>query len=247
MSVLSDGTLKAMIESGKIGIDPYDETRVQAASIDICLGHEFRVMRNDSVPYIDVREPVESMMELVRKEDDEPFVLHPGEFALGTTLERVRVPRDLVCRLEGKSSLGRLGLVIHSTAGWIDPGFEGPITLEMSNDATVAIALYPRMPVGQFTFMHMDMAVQKPYNGKYQHQDGPMASQMHQNFGESQEINPDDLEVGRERYELGADHWTQTSIKHKPTGIVVKSERHESQLKADQEAMQALREVLAKR
>lgn len=245
MSVLSDGTLKAYIANRKIIIDPYDESRVQAASIDICLGHQFRVMRNDSVPYIDVREPVDDMMELVEKEDDEAFVLHPGEFVLGTTLETIAVPHDLVCRLEGKSSLGRLGLVIHSTAGWIDPGFRGNITLEMSNDATVAIAIYPKMPVGQLTFLRMDTRVQNPYSGKYQNQTTPMASQMHQNFAESQEIDSGDLKIEHtyDRTELKV----TTHVTHKPTGLTYASGFKKSKLDADQAAMAGLRELLAKR
>jgi dCTP deaminase len=182
MSVLSDTTLKALIADEQIGIDPYDPELIQAASIDIRLGYEFKVMDHTSIPYIDVREPVDDLMTLVTKTKDEPFILHPGEFALGTTLETVRVPNWLVCRLEGKSSLGRLGLVIHSTAGWIDPGFEGPITLEMSNDSGIAVAIYPEMPVGQFSFLRLDQACANPYRGKYFRQDGPTPSRMSENF-----------------------------------------------------------------
>lgn len=182
MTVLSSQSIKRYIENGWIGLEPYDPELVQPASIDIRLGYEFRVMEHTSIPYVDVKKPIKDFTTLVTKTADEPFILHPGEFALGTTLEVIRVPRELVCRLEGKSSLGRLGLVIHSTAGWIDPGFEGPITLEMSNDSPVAIAIYPEMPVGQFTFLKMDTRVAAGYDGKYQNQEGPAASEMHQNF-----------------------------------------------------------------
>src|SRR3954469_10497399 len=130
--VLSDLTIKEEIAAGRLVFDPYDESLVQPSSVDMRVDRSFRVFNNSRYPYIDVREPMENLTELVSVEDDEPFVLHPGEFVLGQTLERVRLPDDLVARLEGKSSLGRLGLVIHSTAGFVDPGFEGDLTLELS-------------------------------------------------------------------------------------------------------------------
>jgi dCTP deaminase len=147
----------------------------------------FRVFNNSRYPYIDVREPMENLTELVTVEEEEPFVLHPGEFVLGQTLERVRLPDDLVARLEGKSSLGRLGLVIHSTAGFVDPGFEGNLTLELSNLATLPITIYHGMPIGQISFMRMDGSVEHAYGAseagsKYQGQTEPTASRFYLNF-----------------------------------------------------------------
>ncbi len=130
--VLSDRTIKQEVEAGRLVIDPYDESLVQPSSYDVRVDRSFRVFHNSRYPYIDVRKPTDDLTEKVEIADDEPFVLHPGEFVLGQTLERVKLPDDLVSRLEGKSSLGRLGLVIHSTAGFVDPGFEGNITLELS-------------------------------------------------------------------------------------------------------------------
>ena len=131
--VLSDRTIRRLLEEGRIGIDPYSEDLLQPSSVDVRVDRLFRVFRNSRYPYIDVKEPMEDLTELVEVADVEPFILHPGEFVLGSTLERVTLPDDLVARLEGKSSLGRLGLLIHSTAGFIDPGFDGHITLELSN------------------------------------------------------------------------------------------------------------------
>ena len=135
--VLSDRTIKEEIAAGRLVFDPYDESLVQPSSVDMRVDRSFRVFNNTRYPYIEVREPMEDLTSLVTVEEDEPFVLHPGEFVLGQTLERVRLPDDLVARLEGKSSLGRLGLVIHSTAGFVDPGFEGNLTLELSNLANL--------------------------------------------------------------------------------------------------------------
>ena len=154
--VLSDRTIKEEVAAGRLVFDPYDESLVQPSSVDMRVDRSFRVFNNSRYPYIDVREPMENLTELVTVEDDEPFVLHPGEFVLGQTLERVRLPDDLVARLEGKSSLGRLGLVIHSTAGFVDPGFEGNLTLELSNLANLPITIYHGMPIGQISFMRMD-------------------------------------------------------------------------------------------
>ena len=131
--VLSDRTIKAEIEAGRIVLDPFDEAMVQPSSVDVRVDRRFRVFNNARYPYIDVRQPMEELTEAVEITDEDPFILHPGEFVLGQTLERVRLPDDIVARLEGKSSLGRLGLLIHSTAGFVDPGFEGNLTLELSN------------------------------------------------------------------------------------------------------------------
>lgn len=185
--VLSDRTIKQEIAAGRLVFDPYDESLVQPSSVDVRVDRSFRVFNNSRYPYIDVRQPMEDLTELVTVGENEPFVLHPGEFVLGQTLERVRLPDDLVARLEGKSSLGRLGLVIHSTAGFVDPGFEGNLTLELSNQATLPITLYQGMPIGQISFMRMDEPVENPYGAravgsKYQGQDEPTPSRFYRNF-----------------------------------------------------------------
>ena len=185
--VLSDTTIRSEIEAGRIVIDPFDEGLVQPSSIDVRVDSRFRVFHNGRYPYIDVRQPMPDLTELVEVEGGEPFILHPGEFVLGQTLERVRLPDDLVARLEGKSSLGRLGLVIHSTAGFVDPGFEGNLTLELSNLANLPITIYHGMPIGQISFMRMDGAVEHAYGAseagsKYQGQTEPTASRFYLNF-----------------------------------------------------------------
>jgi len=164
---------------------------VQPGSIDVRVGNAFRVFRNSRYAYIDLKGPMEDLTELVTVTDDEPFILHPGEFVLGSTLERVRLPDDLVARLEGKSSLGRLGLLIHSTAGFIDPGWNGHVTLELSNVANLPITIYPGMKIGQISFMQMTEPAATPYGSeaigsKYKGQRGPTASRYWQNFDDSQ-------------------------------------------------------------
>ncbi len=185
--VLSDRTILAEIEAERIVIDPFDETLVQPASVDVRVDRSFRVFHNARYPYIDVRQPMEDLTELVEVHDDEPFILHPGEFVLGQTLERVTLPNDLVARLEGKSSLGRLGLLIHSTAGFVDSGFSGNLTLELSNVANLPITIYQGMPIGQISFMRMDGPVEHPYGSrdtgsKYQGQAEPTPSRFYLNF-----------------------------------------------------------------
>jgi dCTP deaminase len=187
--VLSDRTIKQEIAAGRLVFDPYDESLVQPSSVDVRVDGSFRVFNNSRYPYIDVKQPMEELTELVTVEDGEPFVLHPGEFVLGQTLERIRLPDDLVARLEGRSSLGRLGLVIHSTAGFVDPGFDGNLTLELSNLATLPITIYEGMPIGQISFMRMDEPVERPYGAretgsKYQGQAEPTASRFYLNFEE---------------------------------------------------------------
>ena len=140
--ILSDRDIRAEIASGRIVIDPYTPDAVQPSSVDLHIDRRFRVFRNTRYPFIDVRVDQPDLTELVEIVDDEPFILHPGEFVLGSTLERVALPDDLVARLEGKSSLGRLGLLIHSTAGYVDPGWDGNLTLELSNVANLPITLY---------------------------------------------------------------------------------------------------------
>ena len=186
--VLSDRMIREEIEAGRLVFDPYEPKMVQPSSVDVRVDSRFRVFHNARYPYIDVRQPMEDLTELVEVVGDEPFILHPGEFVLGQTLERVRLPDDLVARLEGKSSLGRLGLLIHSTAGFVDAGFEGNLTLELSNVANLPITIYHGMPIGQISFMRMDGPVENPYGSdragsKYQGQAEPTPSRFYLNFG----------------------------------------------------------------
>ncbi len=190
MSVLSDRDIRAAIEAGEIRIDPYDPRDLQPSSVDLHLDRSFRVFRNNRYAFIDVRAPQPDLTELLRIDDDEPFILHPGEFVLGQTLEWVELPNDLVARLEGKSSLGRLGLLIHSTAGYVDPGWKGNLTLELSNVANLPIALYYGMRIGQISFLRMSSVVDRPYGSselgsKYQGQSEPTASAFHRDFAEA--------------------------------------------------------------
>lgn len=185
--IFSDRSIREAIEIGSIQIDPYEPSFVQPSSIDLRVGSAFRVFVNHRYSEIDPRSPQQDLTQLVEVDDAEPFMLHPGEFVLGSTLERVKLGEDIVARLEGKSSLGRLGLLIHSTAGFIDPGFEGHITLELSNVATLPIAIYPGMKIGQVSFYQMTTAADRPYGSielgsKYQGQSGPTASRSHRDF-----------------------------------------------------------------
>ena len=185
--ILSDGDLRAEIKSGRIIIEPFDESCVQPSSIDVKVSNLFRVFRNHTAGVIDVKKDMTDLAELVEVPEDGVFMLHPGEFVLGSTLERVGVPNDLVARVEGKSSLGRLGLLIHSTAGFIDAGFDGHVTLELANVANLPITLYPGMKIGQVSFMKMTSPAEKPYGSgakgsKYQGQRGPTPSRYFENF-----------------------------------------------------------------
>ena len=187
--VLSDATIARLIEAGRIGIDPFDPELIQPSSVDVRVDRFFRVFRNNLAPYIDVKVE-QDLTELVEIEREEPFILHPGEFVLGSTLERIRLADDLVARLEGKSSLGRLGLLIHSTAGFIDPGWDGHVTLELSNVANLPITIYPAMKIGQVSFMQMTEPAETPYGSgalgsKYKGQRGPTASRYYKNFEEA--------------------------------------------------------------
>ena len=193
MAVLSDRDIRDAIEHGRVRLDPYDPTCIQPSSVDLHLDREFRVFRNNRYPYIDVRQSQPDLTELVAVEDDEPFILHPGEFVLGQTLEWVELPDDLVARLEGKSSLGRLGLLIHSTAGYVDPGWRGNLTLELSDVANLPIALYYGMKIGQISFFRMSSVVERPYGSrelgsKYQGQSTPTASAFYRDFEASRRV-----------------------------------------------------------
>jgi dCTP deaminase len=194
--VLSDRDIRAALESGRLRIKPYDPTCLQPSSVDLHLDRSFRVFRNNRYPYIDVRQPQPDLTELLTIGDNEPFVLHPGEFVLGQTQEWVELPDDLVSRLEGKSSLGRLGLLIHSTAGYVDPGWKGNLTLELSNVANLPISLYYGMKIGQISFLRMTSPVERPYGSpelgsKYQGQSQPTASAFHRDFGSEKAVAAD--------------------------------------------------------
>jgi dCTP deaminase len=185
--VLSDRDIRAEIASGRIVIDPFTPEAVQPSSVDLHLDRRFRVFRNSRYPFIDVRADQPELTELVEINGDDPFILHPGEFVLGSTLERVELPNDLVARLEGKSSLGRLGLLIHSTAGYVDPGWEGNLTLELSNVANLPITLYDGMKIGQISFQRLSSPAEVGYGdarigSKYRGQRDPTASLYHRDF-----------------------------------------------------------------
>ncbi len=185
--ILSDRTIKKEIAEGRIIIEPFDERSVQPSSVDLRLDHRFIVFRNHTLGHIDVKSNLEELTETVEASDDDPFILHPGEFVLGSTAERVAIPADLVGRIEGKSSLGRLGLLIHTTAGFVDAGWDGQLTLEFSNVASLPITLYPGMKIGQISFIQMTTDADNPYGtgvlgSKYQGQQGPRPSRYWENF-----------------------------------------------------------------
>ena len=185
--ILSDRTIREELATGRIVIDPLDETCIQPSSVDLRLDRLFRVFLNHTAPVIDVKKDLSDLTELIEIDAGDAFILHPGEFVLGSTAETVTLPDDLVARIEGKSSLGRLGLLIHRTAGFIDAGFSGHITLELSNVASLPITLYPGMKIGQVSFLRMTTPADVPYGSskvgsKYQGQRGPTPSRYWENF-----------------------------------------------------------------
>jgi dCTP deaminase len=185
--LLSDGDLRKEIDAGRLVLDPWDEAMLQPSSIDVRLDRFFRVFQNSRYTHIDPARQQDELTSPVETEGDEPFVLHPGEFVLGSTFESVSLPDDLAGRLEGKSSLARLGLLTHSTAGFIDPGFSGHITLELSNVANLPITLWPGMKIGQLCLFRLSNPAERPYGSagvgsRYQGQRGPTPSRAHRNF-----------------------------------------------------------------
>ena len=185
--LLSDRDIRAEIDAGRVALDPYDPAMVQPSSIDVRIDRYFRVFENHRYPHIDPSIEQSDLTRMVEPEGGEPFILHPGEFALASTYEVVTLPDDVAGRLEGKSSLGRLGLLTHSTAGFIDPGFSGHITLELSNAATLPIKLWPGMKIGQLCLIRLSSAAEHPYGSsvygsRYQGQRGPTPSRSFQNF-----------------------------------------------------------------
>lgn len=189
--LLSDRDIRAELDSGRVVLDPYDPAMIQPASIDVRIDRFFRLFDNHKYPVIDPAQDQPELTRLVEVPADEAFVLHPGEFVLASTFETVTLPDDVAARLEGKSSLGRLGLLTHSTAGFIDPGFSGHVTLELSNVATLPIQLWPGMKIGQMCFFRLSSPAEKPYGhgaagSRYQDQRGPTASRSHLGFHRTQ-------------------------------------------------------------
>lgn len=187
MTVLSDRTIKEEMAAGRLSIQPLDPGAVQPASVDLRLDRQFRLFRVTSRPFVDVREPVEDLTELVVIGDSEPFIIQPGTFCLGSTVETISLPDDIVARVDGKSSLGRLGLLVHATAGYVDPGWVGKLTLELSNQSQMPIALYPGMRIAQISFLRLSTPVDRPYGSpglgsKYQGQTGPTPSRISEEF-----------------------------------------------------------------
>jgi dCTP deaminase len=189
--LLSDRDIRAELDAGRVVLDPYEPSMLQPSSIDVRLDRYFRLFDNHKYPFIDPSQEQPELTRLVEGAPDEPFVLHPGEFVLGSTFESVTLPDDVAARLEGKSSLGRLGLLTHSTAGFIDPGFSGHVTLELSNVATLPITLWPGMKIGQMCFFRLSSPAEHPYGSdaygsRYQGQRGPTASRSWQSFHRSE-------------------------------------------------------------
>lgn len=185
--ILSDQSIRRAVEAKLITIDPYDENAVQPSSVDLRLDRHFQVFRHPYLHQIDLRCDHTSLTEPVDVGDNGTFALAPGEFALGSTVERIKLPNHIVGRLEGKSSLGRLGLAIHATAGFVDAGWDGQLTLELSNLTKLPILLYPGMKIGQISFIRMTTSAYRPYGtpglgSKYQHQRGPTFSRYWENF-----------------------------------------------------------------
>ena len=185
--LMSDRDIRESLESGRIGLEPLEMGLLQPSSIDVRLDRFFRLFDNHKYAFIDPAEQQDELTRLIEVKSDEPFILHPGEFVLGSTYEFVTLPDDVAARLEGKSSLGRLGLLTHSTAGFVDPGFKGHVTLELSNVATLPIKLWPGMKIGQLCFFQLTSPAEHPYgsdkySSRYQGQRGPTASRSYKNF-----------------------------------------------------------------
>ena len=185
--LLSDRDILKELEAGQVSLEPFDASMVQPSSVDVRLDRFFRTFENHRYPHIDPAEDQPDLTRAVEPEGEEPFILHPGEFVLGSTYEVVSLPDDIAARVEGKSSLGRLGLLTHATAGFVDPGFSGHVTLELANVATLPIKLYPGMKIGQFCFFRLSSPSQHPYGSekygsRYQGQRGPTPSRSYANF-----------------------------------------------------------------
>ena len=193
--LLSDKSIKEAIDAKRIIIEPWEPSLLQPASVDLRLGKTIRVFHSSKLPYIDVMQPSPDLTEEREIDEVNPFYLHPSEFALGVTLEKVCIPNDIAARLDGKSSLGRLGLLVHSTAGWVDPGWKGHLTLELSNVSALPITLYYAMKVSQISFLQLTTPSQRPYGSrelksKYQGQDNPEPSKYYLNYEPKTPRNP---------------------------------------------------------
>jgi dCTP deaminase len=190
--ILSDKDIRLEIKKKRIKISPFNADNIQPASLDVRMGNEFRIFKNTTKPFLDVKEPVEDFMELITVKKGGQIIVHPGEFLLGTTLEKVCVPHDLVAQLNGRSSIGRLGIIVHATAGFIDPGFEGYVTLEMTNVANIPIALYAGMRIGQLAFTRLSSPAENPYGpkkgSKYSGQVGPTTSRIWKDFSNNKKL-----------------------------------------------------------
>lgn len=184
--ILSDVDLQKEIKNRRVIISPFNLSSIQPASYDVTLGDQFRIFKNTQKAYLDVKEDFSEFMELIKIPKGKPLIIHPREFLLGTTVEKVKLPDDIVAQLMGRSSIGRLGIIVHATAGFIDPGFEGHITLEMTNVANIPIALYPGMRIGQISFTRMSSPAKNPYSpkrgSKYSGQKGPTVSRVWRDF-----------------------------------------------------------------
>lgn len=184
--ILSDGTIRRLLKEDRMTLDPITDDQIQPGSVDVRLDRQFRVFRNHTAVCVDPYQPTPELTEVVQIADGEPFVLHPGEFVLGSTIEHIRLPDDLVARVDGKSSIGRYGILVHATAGFIDPSFQGNVVLELSNVSSLPFKLWPGMKIGQISFMQMDAPAERPYGhpalgSKYQGQTGPVGSQYNHN------------------------------------------------------------------
>lgn len=201
--LLSDRDIRSSLESGRIALDPFDEEMIQPSSVDVRLDRYFRLFDNHKYPVIDPSLDQPGLTRLVESDPDEAFMLHPGEFVLASTLELVTLGTDVAARLEGKSSLGRLGLLTHSTAGFIDPGFTGHITLELSNMANLPISLWPGMKIGQLCYFELTSPAERPYGAgatgsRYLGQRGPTASRSHENFHRTEILTSKTPSTGQE-------------------------------------------------
>lgn len=193
--LLSDKSIKEALQNKRIIIDPWDQALLQPASVDLRLGKKLRIFRNSTVPFIDVKQEMPELTEVVEIDEVNPFYLHPAEFALGVILEKVCLPGDIAARLDGKSSLGRLGLLVHSTAGWVDPGWRGHLTLELSNVSALPITLYYGMRVSQISFLQLTTTALHPYGSgalgsKYQDQAEPEPSKYYRNYTSKRQRSP---------------------------------------------------------
>ena len=196
--VLSDRTIREEIGAGRIVVSPLGEGCIQPASVDVHLDDSILVFRNSRRPYIDIRQAQDGdgLTEMVEIDSESPFMLHPGEFVLGSTVENIELPEDLVARLEGKSSLGRIGLLIHSTAGYVDPGWKGHLTLELSNVSNLPVTLYAGMKIGQISFLRLTTPAENLYGSaalgsKYQGQTVPTPSRIHRDFTDGRPSDSD--------------------------------------------------------